>query len=59
MYAFKGRCLINMIKMVIKRRFLLLNVGSFFDFKLKSCGGVIQDVKSLIRTKSATWWRIM
>ena len=44
---------------MIKCRFLPLNLDSFFDFKLKSCGSVIQDNKTLIRTKSATLWRIM
>ena len=36
---------------MIKSRFLPLNVDSFFDFNLKSCGHVIQDVKTLIRTE--------
>ena len=31
----------NMIKLVIKCRFLPLNMDTFFDFKLKSCGSVI------------------
>ena len=31
----------------------------FFDFKLKNCGSMIYGVKTLIRTKSATLWRIM
>ena len=35
-----------MIKLMIKSRFLPLNVDSFFDFKLKSCGSVIQDAKT-------------
>ena len=39
---------------MIRCRFLPLNVDSFFDFKLKSCGSVISDVKALIRKKSAT-----
>ena len=30
-----------MVELVIKSRFLSLNVDSFFDFKLKSCGSVI------------------
>ena len=37
-----------MIKLVIKSRFLPLNVDSFLDFKLKSYGSVILDVKTLI-----------
>ena len=35
-----------MIKLMIKSRFLPLNMDSFFDFKLKSCGSVIQDAKT-------------
>ena len=30
-----------MVELAIKSRFLSLNVASFFDFKLKSCGSVI------------------
>ena len=48
-----------MIKLVIKSRFLPLNVDSFFYFKLKTCGSVIYDVKTFIRSKSATLWRIV
>ena len=48
-----------MIKLVIKSRFLQLNVASFFYFKLKTCGSVIYDVKTFIRTKSAALWRIV
>ena len=36
---------------MIKSRFLPLNVDSFFDFKLKSCGSVIQDAKTPIGTE--------
>ena len=39
-----------MIKLMIKCRFLPLNVDSLFDFKLKSCRSVIQDAKTLIKT---------
>ena len=31
----------NMIKLMIKCRLLTLNVGSFIDFKLESCGSVM------------------
>ena len=31
----------NMIKLTIKCRLLTLNVGSFIDFKLESCGSVM------------------
>ena len=48
-----------MVKLVIKSRFLSLNVASFFDFKLKSCGSVIKGVKTFIRTKNATLQRIV
>ena len=44
---------------MIKYRLLPLNVDSFFNFKLESCGSVIWDAKTLIRTRSATLWRIM
>ena len=44
---------------MIKSRFLPLNVDSFFDFKLKSCGSVIQDAKKLIRTKSGELCRCL
>ena len=37
----QGKFEIKMIKLMIKNRFLPLNVDSFFDFKLKSCGSVI------------------
>ena len=40
-----------MIKLMIKCGSLPLNVDSFFDFKLKSCGSVIQDVKTPIGTE--------
>ena len=36
---------------MIKSRFLPLNLNSFFDLKLKSCGSVISDVKTLIRNR--------
>ena len=48
-----------MIKLMIKYRLLPLNVDSFFDFKLESCGSVIYDAKILIRTWIATLWRII
>ena len=48
-----------MIKLVIKNRFLPLNVDSFFDFKLKTYGSVIWDVEALIRTMTAPLWRIV
>ena len=36
---------------MIKCGSLPLNVDSFFDFNLKSCGSVIQDAKTLIGTE--------
>ena len=35
---------------MIKSRFLPLNVVASLIFKLKSCGSVIQDAKTLIKT---------
>lgn len=32
-----------MIKLMIRWKFLPLNVESFFDFKLKSCGSEIEE----------------
>ena len=46
MYAFTRKFEINMIKLMIKYRFLALNVVSFFDFKLKSRGSVIYMILS-------------
>ena len=42
----QGKFEINMIKLMIKYRFLALNVDSFFDFKLKSRGSVIYMILS-------------
>ena len=42
----QGKFEINMIKLMIKYRFLPLNVDSFFDFKLKSRGSVIYMILS-------------
>ena len=48
-----------MIKLVIKSRFLPLNVDSFFDFKLKSYGSVILMLKHSSEPLSVTLWRIV
>ena len=45
----QGKFLINIIKLMIRCRFLPLNVDSFFDFKLKSCGSVIYIILSIIQ----------
>ena len=42
----QGKFEINMIKLMIKYRFLALNVDSFFDFNLKSRGSVIYMILS-------------
>ena len=39
---------------MIKCRLLPLIVDSFIDFKLESCGSVINDAKTLIRTECDT-----
>ena len=44
---------------MIECRLLPLNVNSFFDFRWESCGSVIKDAKTLIRTQSATLLRIL
>ena len=41
MNALQGKFQMSMTKSVIKCRFLPLNVDSFFEFKLKSCGSMI------------------
>ena len=51
----QGKFYINMIKLVIKSRFLPLNMDSFFDFKLKSCGS---PLRPLLKQTTITWLNI-
>ena len=43
MNAITRKVSINVIKLIIKCRLLPLNVNSFYDFKLESCGSMIWD----------------
>ena len=45
----------NMIKLMIKCRLLPLNVDSFFDLKLESCGSVMISTLQGKGTLKSSW----